>query len=105
MPKTNTVINDVQSQTLRVKFKDGTAVELSWGPLRDACPCAECKELHGPSDPLQLRPMPNKTLTGFEYTGNYAVTLVWGDGHRSGIYTWAYLRELADRLPGAKDAR
>ncbi|HEY4688927.1 MAG TPA: DUF971 domain-containing protein [Anaerolineae bacterium] len=95
MPKTNTVMNDTQRQVLAVKFKDGTSVELPWGFLRDACPCAECRELHGPRDPLALRPMPNKTLTGFEYAGNYAVTLIWADGHRFGIYTWPYLRELA----------
>jgi DUF971 family protein len=26
--------------------------------------------------------------------GNYAVRLVFSDGHDSGIYTWGYLREL-----------
>jgi DUF971 family protein len=98
VPKTNTAKNDAERQVLIVKFKDGSSVELPWGLLREACPCAECKELHGPSDPLKLRPMPNKTLTGFEYAGNYAVTLIWGDGHRFGIYAWPYLRELAERL-------
>jgi len=95
MPKTNVVATDTERKVLMVKFKDGASAELAWDLLRDACPCAECKELHGPSDPLKLLPMPNKNLAGFEYTGNYAVTLIWGDGHRTGIFTWAYLRELA----------
>ena len=98
MPKTNVAVNDPDRKVLVVKFKDGASAELPWGLLRDACPCAECRELHGPRDPLKLLPMPNKTLTGLEYAGNYAVTLAWGDGHRFGIYTWAYLRELAERM-------
>jgi DUF971 family protein len=95
VPKTNIVINDADRKVLSVKFKDGSSAELAWGLLREACPCAECKELHGPRDPLRLVVAPDKNLTGFEYTGNYAVTLAWADGHRAGIYTWAYLRELA----------
>jgi DUF971 family protein len=80
---------------LKVAFKDGASVELPWGLLRDACPCADCKDVHGPRDPLKLVAMPNKTLADFKYVGNYAVQLVWGDGHSFGIYTWPYLRELA----------
>lgn len=95
MPKSNTVTNDKERRMLIVKFKDGSTVELAWGLLRDACPCAECKEVHGPRDPLKLTVAPNKNLVEVQYTGNYAVTLAWGDGHRFGIYAWAYLRELA----------
>ncbi len=103
MPKTNSVVNDTERRMLIVKFKDGSTVELPWDVLRDACPCAECKDLHGTGDPLRLTTMPNKTLTGFEYAGNYAVTLIWGDGHRYGIYAWPYLRELAERMKRMKD--
>jgi DUF971 family protein len=95
MPKTNAVTNDPTRQVLIVNFKDGTATELPWGLLRDACPCAECRETRGPRDPLKLTAAPDKNLVEFQYAGNYAVTLVWGDGHRFGIYTWPYLRELA----------
>ena len=95
MPKTNIATNDMERKLLSVKFKDGSSAELPWDLLREACPCAECKELHGPHDPLRLVAVPDRNLTGFEYTGNYAVTLIWRDGHRSGIYAWTYLRELA----------
>lgn len=98
MPRSHTAMNVSERQVLAVKFKDGTSIELPWGLLRDACPCAECKELHGPHDPLKLTVAPDKNLVEVQPTGNYAVTLVWGDGHRFGIYTWAYLRELAERL-------
>jgi DUF971 family protein len=101
MPKSNSVVNDPERQMLIVKFKDGASVELPWGLLRDACPCAECKETHGPRDPLRLTAAPNKALVEFQYAGHYAVQLTWGDGHRFGIYTWPYLRALATQT--AKD--
>ena len=34
-------------------------------------------------------------LTEAEPVGNYAVRLIFDDGHDTGIYTWSYLRELA----------
>lgn len=97
MPKRNLAANDVERRTLTVRFKDGSSAELAWKDLRDACPCAECLELHGPRDPLKLVAAPNYDLVEFKYAGNYAVQLVWGDGHSFGIYTWAYLKELAEK--------
>jgi DUF971 family protein len=36
-----------------------------------------------------------------EPVGNYAARIVFDDGHATGLYTWAYLRELGEN----KDAR
>jgi DUF971 family protein len=33
-------------------------------------------------------------LSKVEPVGNYAVRLVFDDGHDTGLYTWAYLHEL-----------
>ena len=35
-------------------------------------------------------------LAGVEPVGRYGMRLRWGDGHDTGIYTYDYLRELAD---------
>lgn len=34
-------------------------------------------------------------VTSAELVGNYALRLHWSDGHESGIYSFAYLREIA----------
>lgn len=34
------------------------------------------------------------TLTGIEKAGNYAIQLIWQDGHRYGIYPWDYLLSI-----------
>ena len=35
-------------------------------------------------------------LVGIEEVGNYAIQLAWGDGHATGIYSFRFLRELAE---------
>ncbi len=99
MPKSNSFQKDDERQVLIVRWKDGTTAEVPWAKLRDACPCAECTNLHGDADPLRLKLAPNKNLVGVDYVGNYAVQPRWGDGHGAGIFTWNYLRELAGLMP------
>ncbi len=48
---------------------------------------------------IPLAPTGSTELDRMEGVGNYALQLVWKDGHRYGIYTWEYLRELS---PSAK---
>lgn len=99
MPKSNSFFKDATKRVLVVKWKDGTTSEIDWKKLRDHCPCAECAELHGPSDPLRLKLAPNTQLVDVSYVGNYAVQPRWGDGHNAGLFTWNYLRELAGMMP------
>jgi hypothetical protein len=44
----------------------------------------------GPLPPGSLR------LVSFALVGRYGLTPTWGDGHRTGIYTWDALRGLCD---------
>ncbi len=37
---------------------------------------------------------PALRLLRAEPVGNYALSLIWSDGHSTGIYTWEYLRDL-----------
>jgi len=38
-------------------------------------------------------------LLKFDPVGGYAIQFAWGDGHASGIYTFAYLQKLAELPP------
>ncbi len=40
------------------------------------------------------RLFPGVQLVAFQKVGNYAVTLEFSDGHKTGIYSWSYLRAL-----------
>ena len=98
MPKSNSVLKDDARQVVLVTWKDGSTSEIPWAKLRDACPCAECANLHGDADPLRLRLAPNTQLVSVDYVGNYAIQPRWADGHSAGLFTWNTLRELAGLL-------
>ena len=36
-------------------------------------------------------------VTGFERVGNYAIRFDFSDGHRTGLYSYEWLAELANR--------
>jgi DUF971 family protein len=40
------------------------------------------------------RRFPGVTVTGMSRVGNYAVSFEFSDGHRTGIYSWDYLRAI-----------
>ena len=62
--------------------------------LRGLCPCAHCQ---GHSGAIEFVPGGNSELREIAPLGNYALKLVWGDRHDTGIYSFRYLRDLADR--------
>lgn len=87
---------------LRIEWEDGHKSEYPFGTLRAACPCADCRASHDQAhgaekeETLELTFHDGNTtiLEEIERVGNYAVQLVWGDGHHAGIYTWDYLYNL-----------
>jgi DUF971 family protein len=79
---------------LEISWDDGTHSSLSAELLRVESPSAEVKG-HGPG---QKQTVPGKRLVSIERmepVGNYAVRIVFSDGHNSGLYSWALLHELA----------
>lgn len=86
-----------------VRWEDGREDILLGEFLRERSPSAEnigekdiLGHTHGGDGPRQF---PGVTVTGLHRVGNYAVSLVFSDGHASGIYTWEYLRRLGDATP------
>lgn len=78
---------------LEIDFEDGTSFALSAEYLRVESPSAEVQG-HGPG---QKTLVPGKAKVGIrslEAVGNYAIRIVFDDGHDTGIYSWAYLRQL-----------
>ena len=87
---------------LVIDWENGHHSEYPLAGLRSACPCAECKGGHetmgGPGDPgMLLIPDdvgPAHEIEAVEPVGNYALQILWKDGHRYGIYSWDYLWQL-----------
>lgn len=84
---------------LAIQWNDGAESYLDLQFLRRACPCAACG---GEPDVLGNIMRPNVSysdnsfeLAGFQVVGGYALQLQWKDGHGTGIYSFQYLRRLA----------
>jgi DUF971 family protein len=98
---------------IRVNKTSGTGMEIDWQDghksgwnfawLRNACPCATCKEERDASGrkPGEAKRAPKALLPMYEAparpaevkpVGRYAINFKWNDGHESGIYSWDFLR-------------
>jgi DUF971 family protein len=83
------------SKVLELGFADGAEFSLSFEYLRVYSPSAEVRG-HGVGQEVLQTGKRNVGLLGIEPVGNYAIKILFDDGHQTGIYTWNYLRELAD---------
>ena len=94
---------DIQpiGEELAIKWDDGTESFIPLEKLRRCCPCAGCK---GEMDVMgNLYKSPDQPLSpsafqlrGLTPIGTYAVQPVWADGHATGIYSFDYLRRVAE---------
>lgn len=86
---------------LAIKWEDGSESFVRLEKLRRHCPCAACKGeadimgkvYKGPERPLEPRAF---QLLRLANVGSYAIQPVWADGHATGIYSFDYLRRVAD---------
>ena len=81
------------SRVLEVTFTDGSRFELPFEYLRVHSPSAEVKG-HGPGQEVRVLGKEKVAIAAIEPLGQYAVKLVFDDGHDTGLYTWKYLHEL-----------
>ncbi len=91
----------VEKNRLNILWDDDSTSEIELKYLRDECPCANCKGetiLFKSFKPVQIgKDSPSKyKIISMEVVGNYALQITWADGHNSGVYTWEYLKELAE---------
>jgi DUF971 family protein len=78
-----------------ITWDDQTRTESSYHETRSQCPCAACiEEWTGRRmvDPTQIP----ADITPVEVSpvGNYALSIIWSDGHSTGIYSWTTLRSI-----------
>lgn len=87
------------SRLLEIKFDNNMECMLSCEFLRVYSPSAEVKG-HGPGQEVLQIGKEDINITAIEPVGNYAVRLVFSDGHNTGLYSWDYLYDLASNYEG-----
>jgi DUF971 family protein len=80
-------------RALHVAFDDGKAFSLSAELLRVTSPSAEVRG-HSEAQRKTVGGKRNVTILSADAVGNYAVRLGFDDMHTTGIYSWAFLRDL-----------
>jgi DUF971 family protein len=86
-----------KSRGIQIDWKDGHSSSYTLEYLRAKCPCATCTGAHGTpppsSSPFQMY-KPALKMNGVERVGNYAIRILWSDGHSTGIYSFEHLRKI-----------
>ena len=80
-------------RALHVGFDDGKAFDLSAELLRVTSPSAEVQG-HSEAERKTVGGKRNVAILSVDPVGNYAVRLGFDDMHTTGIYSWAFLRDL-----------
>lgn len=86
---------------LTIQWADGSASYYSIAYLRRMSPSADMRQLRAEMQKNPLTVLPSSagatgpiTAATAELVGNYAIRIRFSDGHDTGIYSWAYLREI-----------
>jgi DUF971 family protein len=90
-----------RAEGLRIAWSDGRASFYPVAHLRRWSPSAEARETRDElkANPLAVLPGGNQSsgplrAASMELIGNYAVRITFSDGHRTGLYTWDWLRSI-----------
>jgi DUF971 family protein len=82
-----------QSKTLELRYASGEHYTLTCEYLRVYSPSAEVRGHGQGQEVLQVGKI-NVAITDIKPVGNYALQLIFSDGHDTGLYSWNYLHEL-----------
>lgn len=86
-----------RDKRLAIAFDDGWSGEIPYELLRVESPSAETRGHGGGDRPAPPAHKRSVVVKGADPVGRYAVRIRFDDGHDTGLYTWAYLRELAEQ--------
>lgn len=93
-------IKIIDKSKLYIKWSDDSENTISLKYMRDECPCATCK---GETVLFKTYKTAAKNITENSYAvkdikqvGGYAIQIFWKDGHNTGIYSWDYIKTLAN---------
>ena len=93
-------INKTENNTLQFIWGDNSESEINIKTLRDECPCVHCKGesvIFSTYIPLKspFKAAGFYEIEKIEKIGNYAIQIIWRDGHNTGIYSWEMLKALS----------
>lgn len=83
---------------VELTFEEGRTFTLPYLDLRFGCPCATCvDEMTGVRTLRKETLKPDVKPMKIEPVGRYGIHIEWSDGHRTGMYHFDTLFQLANR--------
>lgn len=81
---------------IHVQWPDGIESRIVNKVLRCSCQCAVCVNEFTGQPMLDVNSVPEDIrVEEIHPLGNYAVSIMWSDGHSSGIFSWEHLRKIS----------
>ena len=90
----NQITLDENAGSLSLSYSEGRECKFTCEFLRVFSPSAEVVG-HGPGQRTNPIGKQNVRIVGVEPVGNYAIKIIFSDGHDTGIYSWKYFQWLA----------
>ena len=93
------VVLSKNKKGIQIEYTNDNYLLLSSSYLRAYSPSAENKNNLRNLDVGKLESVFNKVLIKkIESVGNYAIKIIFDDGHDTGIYSWKYLYNIGSKL-------
>ncbi len=83
-----------QGRLLELGYGSEKKLSLSAEYLRVESPSAEVQG-HSKDEAIVVGGKRNVRIKNLEPVGNYAIRIIFDDGHSTGLYTWSYLADLS----------
>lgn len=90
-------IQEENEREISIAWSDDAVTRYDAAQLRRACPCASCVNEWTGEKILKDENIPDETsFSNISLVGRYALNFKFSDGHETGIYTFQYMRKLAE---------
>ena len=97
IPKSVTLNRNKKS--IQFEYSNNTFLLLTSSYLRACSPSAENKEKFSKLDVSEKKEAFNSVMINkVEAVGNYAIRIIFDDGHNTGIFSWEYIYSIGSRL-------
>lgn len=92
-----TQIVEENDREISIKWSDDAETSYNAAQLRRSCPCASCVNEWTGEKILNEASVPEDIIiNSTSVVGRYALNFHFSDGHETGIFTFQYLRKLAE---------
>ena len=94
MPEPLKIIEE-NDHEVTIEWSDGDETHYTAAGLRRRCPCAGCIDEWTGKKTLDENTVPDDlTFRHISIVGRYALNFHFSDGHETGIFSFAYLKNL-----------